>query len=214
MHRRPRKLGRAAESAQLRIERAPEHGEAAVEDARIDASAARAPVPPPTLLATAPPRRAPIRRSFRGRSATPSAICVSTDAKPGLPVAIFRREIRAAEKRLQLRREPYRHRPSAAAGRRLDECHVDAVDIRPLLAIHLDGDEIAIQQFGDLLVLERFALHHVAPMASRIADGKKDRLVLRPRLFERLRPPREPIHRIVRVLQQIRTLFVSETIHK
>ena len=31
---------------------------------------------------------------------------------------------------------------------------------------------------------------------------------------KRLRPPCEPIHGIVRVLQQIRTLFVSETVHK
>ena len=33
-----------------------------------------------------------------------------------------------------------------------------------------------------------------------------------PRLFERLFAPRIPVHRIVRVLQQVRTLLVDQTI--
>ena len=213
MHRRAGKLGRAAESAEARIECAPEHGKPAIEDARIDAPAARAPFYSRRLLqllhhvarrfvdlfAIAPPRRRNLRQHRR---------------EPRTPPAIFRREIRAAKERLQLRCEPYRHGPSAATRRSLDECHINTVDIRPLLAIYLDRDVIAIQQFGDLIVLERFALHHVAPMASRVTDGQKDRFVLRARPFERFRPPREPIHGIVRMLEKVGALFVSETIHK
>ena len=53
-------------------------------------------------------------------------------------VVIIRRKISSAEKRLQLRRQPHRHRPSAAARRRLHKGHVDPIDIRPLFPIHLD----------------------------------------------------------------------------
>jgi len=35
---------------------------------------------------------------------------------------------------------------------------------RPFFAVHLDADEMLVQIFGDVPVLERFALHHVAPM--------------------------------------------------
>ena len=119
----------------------------------------------------------------------------------GMAVALLGREIRAAVERLQLGREPNGHGPASAAGGGLYECHVNAIYVGPLFAIHLDGHEMPVHQRGDGFVLERFALHHVAPMAGGIADGKEDRLSLPARFFERLRPPREPVHGIVCVLE-------------
>ena len=126
--------------------------------------------------------------------------------------AVFGREIGAAEKRLQLRREPDRHRPAAAAGGGLDERHVDAVHVGALFAVHLDGHVIAIHQRGDLFVLEALALHDVAPVAGGVADGKEDGLVLQARFLEGRLAPGIPIHGIVGVLQQIGTLLLGQAV--
>ena len=71
--------------------------------------------------------------------------------------------------------------------------HVDVVHVGALLAVHLDRDEVVVQEARDLLVLERLALHDVAPVARRVADGEKDGLFLPPRLLERLVSPRVPV---------------------
>ena len=123
-----------------------------------------------------------------------------------------RREIRAAKKRFQFRREKDIQRPAAGAGRGLHESHVNLVHVRPLLAIHLDADEVQVQERRDFFILERFALHDVAPVASRIADAEKDGPVFHPRLFKRLITPGEPIHGIVRVLKQVGRFFARQTV--
>ena len=69
-----------------------------------------------------------------------------------------------------------------------------------------------IEDLGDLCVLEALVLHHVAPVAGRVADGQEDRLVLAARPLEGLRAPRVPVNRIVLVLKEIRTVFSRETI--
>ena len=70
-----------------------------------------------------------------------------------------------------------------------------------------------VQHRGDRVVLERLVLHHVAPVARRVADREKDRLVLGAGLRERFVAPRKPVDRIVRVLQQIRAALARETVH-
>ena len=70
-------------------------------------------------------------------------------------VAVVRREIGAAEERLQVRREKDVQRPAALAGRGLHERHVDLVHVRPLLAVHFDADEMLVEKRGDLLVSRR-----------------------------------------------------------
>ena len=60
-------------------------------------------------------------------------------------VARRRREVGAAEERLARRRREHRHRPAAVAGQRLGRLHVDGVDVRPLLAVDLDGDEVLVE---------------------------------------------------------------------
>ena len=49
-------------------------------------------------------------------------------------------------------------------------------------------------------------------MAGRIADAEKNRPVFHPRLFKRLIAPGEPIHGIVRVLEQVRRFFTRQAV--
>jgi hypothetical protein len=88
------------------------------------------------------------------------------------------REVRARIERFQARvvgraragrGQPDRHRPPARAGHELDRVHVNVVQVRSLLAVDLDADELLVQQGCDGGVLEGLALHHVAPVAGRVA---------------------------------------------
>ena len=116
-------------------------------------------------------------------------------------MAWLRRVVGAAEKRLSLRREEDGHRPAAVPRQRDDGVHVQRVDVGPLLAVDLDVHETLVHDRGRLVVLERLVLHDVAPVAGGVPDGEEDRLVLVPRLGERLLAPRVPVHRVVGVLQ-------------
>src|SRR5207245_10907628 len=80
--------------------------------------------------------------------------------------------------------------------------------------VDLDGHEESVERFGDLDVLERLLLHDVAPVAGRVADGEEDRHVARPGLRERLVAPWPPVHRVVRVLLQVRAGLERYTIHE
>ena len=102
----------------------------------------------------------------------------STCDQDGHPVARLGREVGAGVERHPLGREEGVQRPAAAAGHRLDGLHVDRVDVRALLAVDLDADEALVHQRRDLGVLEGLALHHVAPVAGRVADRDEDRLGL------------------------------------
>ena len=132
--------------------------------------------------------------------------------KPGPPPARVGRKVGAAEERLQVGRQPDAHRPAAGAGGRLHERHVDAVDVGTLLPVHLDRHEVLVEQRGDAGMLERLVLHDVAPVAGRVADGEKDRLVLAARARERLVAPGIPVHGVPGVLLQVRTRLGGETI--
>ena len=118
-------------------------------------------------------------------------------------VARLGRVVRPGVEGLAGRREERRQRPAAVAVHRLHRVHVDRVEIGPLLAIHLDRDEVLVHERGRLLVLEGLALHHVAPVARRVADREQDRAVLGPRPLQRLLAPGVPVHRVVRVLEQV-----------
>src|SRR6185436_15476448 len=124
------------------------------------------------------------------------------------------REIRTSVEGLQLGREPDAHRPAARPGRRLHERHVHAIDVRPLLAIHLHRYEMLVQHAGDRIALERLALHDVAPVARGIPDRKKDRLVLRARLRERIVTPWIPLDGVACVLKKIGAALAREAIHR
>src|SRR5205085_586056 len=104
-------------------------------------------------------------------------------------------------------------RPAAVPRHHLHCLHVDGVDVGTLFTIDLDGDKVVIEDCRDRFVLERLALHHVAPVTRRVADREEHRLVLAPRFRERLVAPGIPVDRVVRVLQEVRRRFFGQTVH-
>ena len=219
-HRRPGKFRRAAEAAVHRVERLAEilkcflehvarrigerdrralHG--ALARSRGRGEALETFEQPRSLLGDLPTLLAPrFRHGVEQRDESRAS------------AAIGRRIIRAAEKRFQLGRQPRAQRPATAAGDGLHERHVDVVDVGPFFAVHLDGDEMRVEHGGDLRVFERLVRHHVAPVAGRVADREKDRLVLGPRAGERRFAPRIPVDGIGGVLQQVGRFFTGETV--
>ena len=159
------------------------------------------------------PANAPAWRSTSSRR-VPHASATASRTLPnaGMPWRSVGREVGAAEERSQVRREEDAHRPAAGAGHGLDGGHVDVVEVRPLLAVHLDADEVLVHERGDLGVLEALALHDVAPVARRVADREEDRPVLALRPLERLGAPRVPVDRVVGVLEQVRARLVRQPV--
>ena len=74
------------------------------------------------------------------------------------------RQIRPREKRLLLRRHYYRQRPACAACERLAHADIHRIHIRPLLPIHLHGDEVPVQHLRDLQVLLRRGIAFKIPV--------------------------------------------------
>ena len=121
-------------------------------------------------------------------------------------------EVRARVERLPVRREEDRHRPAARAGHRLDRVHVDPVHVGTLLPVHLHSDEPRVEQGRGLGVFERLPLHHVAPVAGRVADRQEHGAVLGPGPREGLVAPRVPVDRVVGVLQEVGALLSDEPV--
>ena len=129
-----------------------------------------------------------------------------------LSVAIFRRKIGAADKWLEPGRQPDVERPAAAAGRGLDEGHVNAIDIRTFLPVDFNIHEPRVHEGRDFFVLERLALHHVAPMAGGITDREKNRLLLPACFGKGFLAPGIPINRVVGVLEKVGRFFLGEPV--
>ena len=81
------------------------------------------------------------------------------------PAALLGREVRARVERDLVGRQEGVQGPAAVPVHRDAGLHVDRVDVGTLLAVELDWNEASVHQRGDLRVLERLALHHVAPVA-------------------------------------------------
>ena len=88
--------------------------------------------------------------------------------------------------RMEGGREGERERPD------LNEGHVHAVHVGPLLPVHLDADKAGVEQRPNLLDLKGLPLHDVAPVAGGVADREEDQLVLVASLLKRLLTPRIP----------------------
>src|SRR5438552_14506064 len=112
--------------------------------------------------------------------------------KTGPDMLVLRRPIRADIKRLQIWCQEYVQRPATLPGHGLNEGHVDFIDIGPFFAIDLDAHTMLVQIISHFLALEGFALHHVAPVAGRVADAQENRVVFAPGLGESLLSPRIP----------------------
>ena len=132
------------------------------------------------------------------------------EARLAVPRAV--REVGAGEERAALVVENAGHRPAALAGQRDGRLHVDRVDVRALLAVHLDAHVVLVEVRRGRLVLERLVGHHVAPVAGGVPDGEQNWCITALRLGERFGSPLPPIHRILRVLEQIGARCRGETI--
>ena len=123
--------------------------------------------------------------------------------KPRPAPAILRREVGAAEEGRPVGGHEHRERPAAGAGGRGHEGHVDLVHLRAFLAVHLHRHEPLVHLPGDGLVLEGLVRHHMAPVATGVADREEHRDLALPRLGEGLRAPALPVDRVVAVLPQV-----------
>ena len=123
------------------------------------------------------------------------------------------REVGAGVERHAVGREEGVQRPAAVAGHGLHGVHVDGVDVRALLAVDLDRHEVLVHQLRHRGVLERLALHHVAPVAGRVADRDEQRLLLVARAGQRLLAPRVPVDGVVLVLEEVGGGLVGEAVH-
>ena len=132
--------------------------------------------------------------------------------EPGSSITVLRRKVGPTEERLPLRRQEDRQRPSAGLPHHLHDFLVDVVDVGPLLPVDLDIDKALVQQARGLRVLEGLVGHYVAPVTGRISDRQVNRQVPLASALERLRAPRIPVDRIVRVLLQIGGRFPGQPI--
>ena len=149
-----------------------------------------------------PGRRRP-RPPRRGAPPTPRGPRASTLREAGTPWRASRREVGAAEEGLALGGEEGGQRPPGPARQRGDRVQVDAVDVGPFLAVHLDGHEPLVDEPGGAGVGERLAGHHVAPVAGRVAHRQQDRHAPLAGGGERLLAPGVPVDRVVGVGQQV-----------
>ena len=127
-------------------------------------------------------------------------------AERGQAVARRGREVGAAEEgRLVAGGEEHGERPAPGSPREKLVRHlVDLVEVRALLAVHLDVDEVGVHHLRGRLVLERLVRHHMAPVAGGVADREEDGPILAAGALEGLRPPRVPVDGIVRMLPEDR----------
>ena len=80
---------------------------------------------------------------------------------------------------------------------------VDLVQVRTLLAVHLDVDEEPVHDRRRGRVLEGLVGHDVAPVAGGVTDGEQDGPVGLAGQGQGLVAPGPPVHRIVGVLEQV-----------
>jgi hypothetical protein len=207
--RRRRELRRAAEAAVLGVVGAAQVNDGGVEPGGVESARRR-----DEVRGAGEPRHDPLRvLGDLGPLLAPGLLDPREDLRPARhPAARAGRVVGAREERHAVRVGERVERPAAVAGHGLDGLHVDRVDVRALLAIDLDAHEVAVHGLRDRRVLEGLALHHVAPVAGRVADRDEHRLVLRAGAREGLFSPRVPVDRVLRVLEEIRGGFLREAV--
>src|SRR5207302_72167 len=80
---------------------------------------------------------------------------------------------------------------------------VDAIDVRPLLAVHLDVDEVLVEKPCGGFVFEALVGRDVAPMTGVVSHAQVNRLFLGARPLECFIAPRIPLDGIVSMLPQV-----------
>ncbi len=123
--------------------------------------------------------------------------------KAGAAAALDGREVGPAKKGFPVRSQKRRQRPTALAAERGDGQLITGIHVRTLIAIHLDGDEIAVDHRGDARIFIALAVHHVAPMAPHRADVQQDGAVLFAGAGKGRLAPAVPFHGLMRGSTQI-----------
>ena len=119
-------------------------------------------------------------------------------------VTVLRREISSAEKWVAIRREESGERPAALSADGLYRGLVACIDIRSLVAVHLHGDEVLVDDGGNGIVLIGFAVHHVAPMAPHGSYVEQNGFILGFCGGECFRPPLMPADGLMHGRSKIR----------
>ncbi len=127
--------------------------------------------------------------------------------KTRAPVHPRGRNIGGCVKGLAVGKQKHRHRPATRAVQSLGRRHIHLINIGPLFPIHLDRDKPLVEQCGNLRIFKGFTGHDMAPVTGGIADGEKNRFILLFGPGKGFFTPGIPIHRVIGVLQQIRTLL-------
>ncbi len=130
----------------------------------------------------------------------------------GHALALLGREVGTGVEGHLLGGQEHVQRPPTLAGHRLARLHVDRVQVGPFLTVELDAHEALVHERGGVGVLEGLALHHVAPVACRVADRQEDRHVALARRRQRLGAPRVPVHGVVLVLEQVRRGLAGQAV--
>ena len=125
-------------------------------------------------------------------------------AEAGSAVLAVGREVGATVEQLPVRREERRERPAALPGDGLHRPLVPGVDVRAFIPVHLDADEVLVQELGQARVLVGLPIHHVTPVAPHGADVEQNRPILRRGAGEGLRLPAEPVNRLLRGGSEVR----------
>ena len=118
-------------------------------------------------------------------------------AKAGSAVLPVGREVGPAVEDFAGRGEEGGERPAALPGDRLDGVLVAGVDVGALVPIHLDADEVLVEELGQVGILVRLPVHHVTPVAPDRADVEEHRLVGAAGGGEGLLSPGIPMDRLV-----------------
>jgi hypothetical protein len=84
--------------------------------------------------------------------------------------------------------------------------------IRTLFAIYLYGDEMFIHKISHFLIFKTLMFHHMAPMAGSIPNTDNNQFIFRAGFLQGFFTPWIPIHRIMSMLQQVRTTLRSKMI--
>ncbi len=144
--------------------------------------------------------RGPFRSLFQGIGLLPPAFLQSIEQAS----EIVRRQVHHAQQRIAFRSQEHVQRPTGITARALDELDHACVQRRLQLPIHLDRNEIPVQERGDGRVTVGLALHDMTPVAGEIANGNEQRFVFAPSARKGIGVPFLPMDRIVAVHGQIR----------
>jgi len=127
----------------------------------------------------------------------------------GHVVARHGREVGAGVEGFQVGGEEDGHGPSAGAGHGDGGLHVDGVEVGAFFAVHFDVDEVFVHEGGGGGVFEGFVRHDMTPVTGGVSDAEEDGFVFGAGFCKRFFAPGVPVHRVIRVLEQVGGIFVN-----